>query len=65
MLAVAVCAIAFDEAAPTMAVIAGCWPSVFTSAKKALIAPVPFSATTAGYLLSSTMLYSGSWVLAR
>jgi hypothetical protein len=35
------------------------------SGNDARSAPEPFSATTAGYLLSSTMLYSGSSVLAR
>ncbi|MNY09118.1 hypothetical protein D3C86_1420110 [compost metagenome] len=64
MRAVAVCGIALAEAAPAIATMAGALPSVGWSAKRTVSAPDPFSATTAGYLLSSTMLYAGSVVCA-
>ena len=55
-LAVAVCGIALAEGAPAMAVIAIAPASAGCTGNRTLSAPEPFSATTAGYLLSSTML---------
>ncbi|MCY1542168.1 hypothetical protein D9M68_779020 [compost metagenome] len=54
--AVAVCGMALAEAAPLIAVMAVAAGSAASAGKNTLSAPEPFSATTAGYLLSSTML---------
>ncbi|MNT15834.1 hypothetical protein D3C72_1509100 [compost metagenome] len=57
--AVAVWGMALAEAAPliaVMAVVAVAAGSAASAGKNTLSAPEPFSATTAGYLLSSTML---------
>jgi len=54
--AVAVCEIALADAAPVIAVIAVDAGSAASAGNSTFSAPEPFSATTAGYLLSSTML---------
>jgi hypothetical protein len=60
--AVAVCEIALADAAPLIAVMAvdassaGLAGLAGSAANSTFSAPEPFSATTAGYLLSSTML---------